>query len=70
MSQGDNLAIGDGIRVVLPSEHVLERFFAEARPAAPGQVSWTGSGSRMPARTAAPAAASRPRASQVLASPP
>ncbi|HLM89748.1 MAG TPA: hypothetical protein VK284_12105 [Streptosporangiaceae bacterium] len=41
-----------------------------ARPAGPGWVNWTGSGSRMPARTAAPAAASRPRASQVLASPP
>ena len=49
---------------------VAQATIMAARPAGPGWVNWTGSCSRMPARNAAPAAASRPRASQVLAFPP
>jgi hypothetical protein len=49
---------------------VAQAVIVAARPAGPGWLNRTGSGSRMPANTAAPAAASRPRASQILASPP
>lgn len=41
-----------------------------ARPAGPGRVSQTGSGSRIPAKVIPPAMASKPMASQILASPP
>ena len=40
-----------------------------ARPAGPGRVGRTGSGSRIPARAAPPATASKPMASQIRASP-
>jgi hypothetical protein len=40
------------------------------RPADPGRVARTGSGSRIPARVTTPATASKPMASSILASPP
>jgi nucleoid DNA-binding protein len=40
------------------------------RPARPGRVARTGSGSRIPAKVAPAAAASKPMVSQILASPP
>ncbi len=40
------------------------------RPTGPGRVARTGRGSRIPAKVTPPATASKPMASQILASPP
>ena len=40
------------------------------RPTGPGRVARMGSGSRIPAKATPPATASKPMASQILASPP
>jgi hypothetical protein len=48
---------------------VIQARIMAIRPTGPGWVARTGSGSRIPAKTTPPATASRPMASQILASP-